>query len=157
MTVVKPRHPVSWPGAVTRIMGALGLAAAQAIGKSDSLIRKFADPDHDAVPNLDQAVALDAAFMAATGDEAPILRVYLLRLEAATAGVPHAAQAPHKRLIRVMAESGEIAADLHRALADGKLTPAERATLQKDIADAIEQLTAMSRDLDALGRNGGGR
>ena len=157
MTVVKPRHPVSWPGAVTRIMGALGLAAGQAIGKSDSLIRKFADPDHDAVPNLHQALALDAAFVLATGEEAPILRVYLQRLEDATRGAPHAAVAPHTRLLQVMAETGEIAADLHRALDDGALTANERATLQKDIADAIEKLTAMSRDLDAFGRNGGGR
>lgn len=157
MTVVKPRHPVSFPGAVTRIMGALGLGAAQAIGKSDSLIRKFADPDHDALPNLDQALALDAAFVLATGDEAPILRVYLQLLEDLTRGAAHAAQPPHARLMRVMAEAGEIAGDLHTALADGRVTPNERAKLQKDIADAIEQLSAMSRDLDALGRSGGGR
>ncbi|MCA3264947.1 MAG: hypothetical protein ING19_02665 [Azospirillum sp.] len=155
MTVVKPRHPVSFPGAVTRIMGALGLGAAQAIGKSDSLIRKFADPDHDAQPNLDQALALDAAFVLATGDEAPILRVYLQKLEDLTRGAAHVALAPHARLMRVMAEMGEIAGDLHAASVDGQVTPSERAKLQKDIADTIEQLTAMSRDLDVLGRRGG--
>lgn len=157
MTAVIPRHPVTFAAAVTRIQGALGLAAAQAVGKSESLVYKWAHPDHDAQPNLDQALKLDAAFVLATGDAAPILRVYLQRLEDATAGAAHAAEAPHARLMRVMAEAGEIAADLHKALADGRLAPHERAKLQKDIADAIEQLTAMSRDLDVLGRNGGGR
>lgn len=160
MTVVKPRHPVSWAWACTRIQGALGTSAGAAIGKSDSLIRKFADPDTDAVPNLDQAVALDAAFALATGEEAPILRVYLQRLEDLTRGAAHAAQAPHARMLRVMAEAGEIAADLHKALADGVVTRAERLAIQKDIADTVEQLNAMTRDLEAhssAANAGGGR
>lgn len=150
MTVVKPRHPVSWSGAVTRIMGALGLAAAASVGRSDSLVRHWADPDGDREPNLTQAVALDAAYVLATGDAPPLLRVYEQLLADRTRGSVHQAQAPHARFLAVMSEVGEISTGLHQALADGSIRPHEARKVQQDVADAIERLSAMSRDLDAL-------
>ncbi|MCM0018411.1 MAG: hypothetical protein NBV67_00290 [Tagaea sp.] len=149
MTVVKPRHPISWAGAATKIMGALGLGAAAAIGKSDALIRRFADPDLDDEPKLTQALALDAAFVAATGESAPFLRVYETRLRAMTASIAHDPVAPATRFLDVTSEIGDVSTLLSTALRDGRLTHAERTALQKEIADAVEKLSALARDLDA--------
>ncbi len=155
MTAIKPRHPVSVAGACTQILGRLGDAAAVAVNKSDSLIRKWADPDHDSEPTFSQMLDLDAAYVAATGESAPLKRAYVTLLRERTAAVAHQAQAPQSRLLDVMAEIGEISAAAHRAMDDGTMTANEAAPLQRDIGEAIEKLTQMSRDVDALCRKGG--
>jgi len=74
---MKLRNPKEFSAAVTRIRAALGEdGCARAVGRSDSLVRKWADPDHPAMPNLDQALGLDAAYVAAGHGDAPILGLY---------------------------------------------------------------------------------
>ena len=79
---MKLRNPKEFAAAVTRIRAALGEeGCAQAVGRSDSLVRKWADPDHPAIPNLDQALSLDAAYVSAGHGDAPILGLYQDLLE----------------------------------------------------------------------------
>ncbi len=85
---MKLRHPKEFATAVTRIRAALGeIDCARAVDRSDSLIRKWADPDHPAIPNLDQALMLDSAYVAAGHGEAPILGLYEELLENRINGV----------------------------------------------------------------------
>lgn len=150
MNEVKVRHPMTWPGAIARIRGVLGLAAANAVERTDNRVWQWSDPEGETEPNLSQAVALDAAFVRATGEDPPILTVYRRRLADVVARSPHVADVPSNRLLAVMSEVGELSTDLTQALHDGRLTPNEARKVQKDIADAIEKLTKMSRDVDAL-------
>lgn len=150
MNPVKPRHPVTWPGACARIRGLLGLEAAAAINKSDSLVAKMGDPDRDEIPNVEQALRLDVAYRLAGGTTAPLFEVYRKQLADATADLPHQAQPPATRLLTVMSEVGELSTDLAAALEDRHLKPGEAIKIQKDIADTIEKLTKLAHDVDAL-------
>ncbi len=79
---MKIRPAWSFEGAVQVIIAELGEdAAADAVDRSQSLIRKWSDPDHPSLPALDLALALDAAFVNATGREGPISAIYTHQLE----------------------------------------------------------------------------
>jgi hypothetical protein len=156
MTAIKGRYEATWPGAVARIIAAIGPAAALAIGKSMSLVYQFSNSASGKVPNLDQALALDVAFKRATGDDGPLRDLLNRRYADQTGDVGHVAQAPHQRFLQAMSEVGEISADLHKAFADGRVTPNEVMRLQKDCADAIAQLRRLSKDIEAAAKKGGG-
>ncbi len=65
-------------------------ACAQAVRRSPSLIRKWSDPDNDTLPNLRQALLLDALYVAKTGKPAPILSLYQSRLAETLSPAPAA-------------------------------------------------------------------
>lgn len=74
---MKPRTPKSIAGALTKIMTALSDArCAEIVGRSDSLIRKWADPDHPSQPTLAQALALDLMYVEQGHGDPPILEIY---------------------------------------------------------------------------------
>ncbi len=157
---VKPRHPVTFKGALTRILGALGLTAANVVTRSDSLVRAWADPDRIEYPSVENALQLDIAMRQAFGT-APIFDVYRQLLDAATRDVAHEAQAPETRMLQALAEFGELSAGLAASIVDGRLSLDEARRIQKDAADTIEKLSALSKDIDARllhqNRNDGGR
>jgi hypothetical protein len=79
---MKLRNPKEFAAAVTRIRTALGEeACAQAVGRSESLVRKWADPDHPGLPGIEHALVLDAAYVAGGHGEAPLLNLYESLLE----------------------------------------------------------------------------
>jgi len=83
---MKLRAPKRFASAVTRIKNALGEAkCAAVVGRSPSLIRKWADPDHPSRPNLLQALALDVAYVEAGQGDPPVLSLYQQRLARAVA------------------------------------------------------------------------
>ncbi|NQV44754.1 MAG: hypothetical protein HQ501_07620 [Rhodospirillales bacterium] len=74
---MKPRTPKSFAAALTKIMAALSNErCAEIVGRSDSLIRKWADPDHASLPTLHQAIALDIIYAKEGHGNPPILDVY---------------------------------------------------------------------------------
>lgn len=74
---MKPRYTNNFSRAVSTIRGELSEATcAEAVGRSASLIRKWADPDNSAIPNLEQALALDLLYARQTGRKPPILERY---------------------------------------------------------------------------------
>lgn len=74
---MKPRTPKSFAAAITKIMTSLSDdQCAQIVGRSDSLIRKWADPDHASLPTLHQALALDIVYARQGNGDTPILDVY---------------------------------------------------------------------------------
>ena len=82
--MTKRRDPASFADAVTKIAGLLTYAAlAEMVGKSERAVRNWSDPETGAVPSIEDAWRMDAAYLSAGGGKAPMLTVYALRLEIA--------------------------------------------------------------------------
>jgi hypothetical protein len=74
---MKPRTPKSFAAALTKIMAALSdERCAEIVDRSDSLIRKWADPDHASLPTLHQALALDIIYAREGHGDPPIFEIY---------------------------------------------------------------------------------
>lgn len=144
----KIRQPDSFAGAVTLIAVTIGFdEAAKAIGKSEALVRKFTDPDCDSLPSVEQALAMDAAYVAFTGQPGPLCLVYGDKLKELVGQLQHAAKPPKERLIDIHGEVGGIHAAVADALSDGKVTNTERARIVKEAKEAIAAINALIRDV----------
>src|SRR3546814_4951638 len=103
------RRPGTYADAITRILGNLSpeLAAA-AVGKSEGLVRRWSNPDDDALPSLVQAEQMDRAYAGAGCGPAPILAVNSERIKQAGAQV-HTTADPPERLASPLTEVGAAA------------------------------------------------
>lgn len=144
--MTKLRHPLTFPDAVTRIAGRIGwAAAADACGKSERSVRAWSDPELGREPCLEDALALDAAYLRAGGGEPPLMTVYATRLE--RAAEPAADSAELARATAVVAkETGEAVAALVAASMPGAPSR-ERAVAEREVAEAVEALTDAQRKL----------
>lgn len=148
MTLVKPRHPVSWAGALDRLIGRLGVAVcAELVGKSESLVRKWADPDCHELPSIEQAYLLDAGWMRAGVMGAPFCEVLgdrLAQVDAKKCPIP---PPPLERLAEITREIGELAAAVLHAQADRQLSLRERANIGREANEAIDTLRRLISDM----------
>ena len=88
---MKHREPRSFAAAITRVRDKLGeRQCAMQVGKSASLVRKWADPDQDSLPNLECALLLDAAYVGEGHGDPPILDTYATLLKRAASEQPSA-------------------------------------------------------------------
>ena len=79
---MKLRNPKEFAAAVTRIRTSVGEdVCARAVGRSESLVRKWADPGHPSLPGIEQALLLDAVYIAGGHGEPPLLKLYESLLE----------------------------------------------------------------------------
>ena len=84
---MKPRFANDFARAVSKIRYELSEEeCADTVGRSRSLIRKWADPDHPSVPNLEQALKLDLYYARCTGKKPIILEIYTEKLTNALNG-----------------------------------------------------------------------
>lgn len=84
---MKPRFTKDFARAVSKIRSEISeQQCADAVGRSRSLIRKWADPDHPSVPNLEQALMLDLIYARSTGKKPLILEFYTEKLTDALSG-----------------------------------------------------------------------
>ncbi|MFT3967383.1 MAG: hypothetical protein QM690_16025 [Sphingobium sp.] len=84
--MTKVRAPLSFGLAITRIAGLIGWKeAARLARRSPRTIRHWSDSEKKGTPTLEQAIALDAAYIAAGGEGAPILSAYAMQIDAALA------------------------------------------------------------------------
>lgn len=144
----KIRQPDSFAGAVNLIAVTIGHdECGKAIGKTDKLIYAMADPDSDSLPNLRQAMELDAAFIAATGEAGPLASVYCDKLRERVGELKHQPLNPLLRLARIGAEVGDVHQAVIEAKADNKITKAERAKIFTEVEDAIKELQKLRRDI----------
>ena len=80
--MTKPRAALTFAQAITRVCGLIGYPeAARITGRSDRAVRYWTEDDQDGQPTLTQALALDAAYRAAGGADAPILESYAAQLD----------------------------------------------------------------------------
>ena len=153
--MTRSRDPSTFAGAVARIAGVLTAeVAGDAVGRSASHVYKWGDADQDDLPNLDQAVELDAAYVDAGCGAPPILQVYARTL-ARRAGAPVRVVAdPQSEMLDVTAGLGQLAALVRAALdpageAGARVGPAELAqaraageALKDEIDDVLRALVA---------------
>ncbi len=145
--MTKPRTPGTLPDAIVRIMAGIGTgAAAQAVGKSESLVRYWSDPDDDRYPSAPRALALDAAMKAATG-ETPIADWHRAALTLIDAPAHEPAE-PLDRLGQLNKEFGEFAEALAMA-GNGSLSGNLANHVLKELQDLIDHAEAARRDIQA--------
>lgn len=148
MTKVRP--PVSFYDAITRIAGRIGWdGCASAAGKAERTVRNWSDPDTGAVPSIEDAFRLDAAYRAAGGGDAPIMSVYALRLDREIAQLADAEDLA-AATAAVAKEGGEAMAALVMASQPGA-GERERLVAIKETEEAIGALT------ETLHKLGGGK
>ena len=79
--MTKVRAPLSFSLAITKVIGVIGWANAGRITRrANRTLRHWSESDRKGTPTLDQAIALDRAFIEAGGDYAPILESYARQL-----------------------------------------------------------------------------
>lgn len=79
---MKLRTPGTLSEAISEIRSKLSEAkCAKLVGRSTALIRKWADPDMPAIPNLSQSMILDVEYVKLGFGEPPIQNWYVNRLE----------------------------------------------------------------------------
>lgn len=146
--MTKLREPRSFEDAITRVLGYLGAdRAAEAVGKSTSMVRQWSDPDIDTLPNLKQAAALDAACASETG-EMPIGSVYAVVAMRLAGGVRnHTPGCPIDRLAELARETSE-AIDAYRAQHKFP-SPAQRSEAKRELAEMIEAAERAIADIEA--------
>ena len=149
--MTKERPPVSFELGLTRVAGLIGWdRTATILCMSERTARDRSDPDTqpcvgDSV-NLDEAVALDAAYRAAGGDGAPMLQCFALKVETALAGATADAAALARRAAQVAEETGQAVKAIVLASVPGA-SPVQRQIAAREAEEAISALTATLSDL----------
>lgn len=70
--MTKPRIPDSFPDAMCKVLAQLGRErAAAVVGKSESAVYEWSNPNSGTLPSLLEALALDTAHRLAGGEDAP--------------------------------------------------------------------------------------
>lgn len=147
--MTKHRNVGSVEDAIAKIVGAITPdGAAEVIGKSVSLVRKLSDPDDDVRPCIQYCIALDSAYVTAGHGEPPVFSVYRHEM-AMLKRAPHQAVEPMTRYMGLVPEVGDIASTILAALADGRISPNERAAILREIMQAEEVLLKLRRDVEA--------
>lgn len=150
--MTKLRDPRDFPAAIEAIARELGFAEAGAVvGKTDHLIRKWADPDADQKPSLDQATALDAAMLMRTGRH-PIADALLRKLDDIAA--EHDAAPVLDRFVGVVASLSDIGTAFRAAVdpsgpGGASITYAELCATLAAIGRATDDLANLRRDVQA--------
>ncbi len=141
--MTKARDPSTFEDAILRIVDRIGwTAAADAVGKGERVVRNWSDPDMDRQPTIDEALALDAAYLAAGGGEPPpMMAVYQVRLDrrAMPASDGAAIAAATGVAAKEMGEAIAAAVAASQPGADGKT----RVVADKEIGDAIGALQVL--------------
>jgi hypothetical protein len=135
------RAPLSFPHAVTLISGRLGVPPmARVVRRSARLIYKWSHPEGRACPTLLQAVALDAAYVAAGGEGAPFHDTYAKLLEIEVARLTASRDALADEIAEAAREAGEAVAT---SMAIARPGASQRA-VYRALRQAIEARTAMA-------------
>jgi len=79
---MKLRDPMTFAGAVHNVVLTIGYEhSANVVGRSVSLVTKWADPDNPSLPGFEQGVLLDAAYQETTCKPGPIIQAYMRQLD----------------------------------------------------------------------------
>jgi len=135
------RAPCTIPNAITRIAGQIGWPEVSRIARRrERTVRYWAAPKPKGAPTIDQAVALDAAFVAAGGQGQPLLETYSQLLGVAVSEEIACRTALLSDLSRASAECGE-------AISHGILAGQNGASplqIQRAIGEAEQACSAMA-------------
>lgn len=144
--MTKLRDPGTFADAVTRVVGVITWAkAADVVGKSERTVRNWSEGNTGALPTIEEALLLDAAYLAAGGGHAPLMQAYELMLKNMTEARADAA-AIAAMIAPTAREGGEAVA----ALADASRPDADEATRAlagRECMEAAEAFTNAARKL----------
>jgi len=142
---MKPRTPGSVEDALIIIYGHLGVEdAALAVGKSTQHVRRWSDPDDDALPNIQQAMQLEKACIRASGAQ-PLSDVWSRVMLAAASAAARPAEPLPDSILDVTGKVGELANMVRKSMADGQVSRSEG----DQILRAIAQLRTQTDELEA--------
>jgi hypothetical protein len=137
--VTKLRDPLSFSAAIHAVATAIGMQeAARLTGRAVRTVQHWSESDRSGTPTLDQAIALDKAFMAAGGGSSPILECFTRQMEIYRVQADACRLALAQDVAELSREAGDAISHCIQALQPGS-TPA-------DIRDAIvetEQVDAI--------------
>lgn len=125
---MKPRTPGSIEDALTIICGVLGIdKAAQIVGKSESHVRGWTDPDNDREIGLKQAMKLEAECIRMSGQK-PLTSVWVRAMNAiaASEGPQIPAEPMPESTMDIMMQVGQVAETVRAALADNHICRADK-------------------------------
>jgi len=137
--MTKLRAPLSLSLAFMTVVDRIGWAAAASItGRAVRTVRHWSESDKKGTPTLDQAIALDRAFILAGGGYAPILESYARQIDVAMGEVEACREALAEDIALASRESGDAFSHCIKALQPGA-SPAQiqRAILETEEADAV--------------------
>jgi hypothetical protein len=148
--VTKPRPPLTFAQAVTRIAGLIGWTdAATIVGRKERTVRLWSEPDQGGTCTLDQARDLDAAYRAAGGDGAPLLDAYAFQLEVQIALQTGCRRALASDLEAFTRESGDAVASVIPCL-DGSASAAQHYRALAEVDECSGKLAKLRRRLTSL-------
>lgn len=137
--MTKLRAPLSFSLAITTVAGRIGWQnAARITGRAVRTVRHWSESDRHGTPTLDQAIALDRAFVASGGGYAPILECFARQLDVAMADGAACRLALADDIALASRETGDAIGHCIQALQPGA-PPAliYRAIAETEEADAI--------------------
>lgn len=144
--MTKLRAPASFEHAITRIAGLIGWEeCARLTARTDRTVRDWSDPDSPHLPTIEQACALDAAYRANGGGDAPLYQVYAMRLDLAEAR-PVDADAIRRHTVIAAKENGEAISALIAASAPDA-SEAQRARALLEVQEAMTALISVGAAL----------
>ncbi|MEE4451482.1 hypothetical protein [Novosphingobium resinovorum] len=133
--MTKVRAPLSFSLAITTVCGRIGWkAAAKITGRSVRTVRHWSESDQRGTPTLDQAIALDRAFVEAGGGYGPILECYALQLDVAMVDPVACRAALAEEIALASRETGDALGHCIAALQPG----ASPTTIYRAIAETEE-------------------
>lgn len=152
MPAMKLRRPDTVEHALTRVMSDLGPeAAAAAIGRSVSLLHRASNPDDEFQLSIEHCITLDAEYQTVTGNPGPLRQAFEAEVERLAGDlITHTPADPLDRVTQVIKEGAE-AVQAYRA-SHAATSPHMRTVALTEIAEAIDALQAMARDLEAQDR-----
>lgn len=156
--MTKPRDPVSFSMAVTTVAGLIGWEeAARVTGRKVRTVRHWSESDNGGTPTLQQATALDRAYIAAGGGYAPISESFARQMEVVMADQDACRIALANDVALFSRETGDALSHCIEAMQPGA-SPAViyRAIAETEEADAVVP-RLLGRLKALLPGNGAGR
>lgn len=148
--MTKLRAPLTFAAAIHIIADLIGYAeCARLTDRADRTVREWSDSDKTPLPTLEQAFALDAAFMDAGGGYAPILESYQRQVDVARSEPVACRELLAHHLGAASREFGDAWAHCLQALQPGA-TPAMIHRAIVEIEEADGQLPPILGLLQAL-------
>lgn len=146
---MKPRPLGRFSSAISQIASVLGYPeCARIVGRSESLVRKWADPDVDTLPNLRQCLALDAAYVAGGHGNAPLAGLYLQRLRQSVDKDPRTPPDVVMQTLMIQALTGQLSAAV--AIAIDPAGPGGRAITARERDEILRLANEIREDAETL-------
>jgi len=147
-----PDDPDDFHGALKRLFGAVGWTrSAEVAGASESLLRKWADPQAARnPPHMETCLLIEEVGIRElrfSVDMAPFSAMWRRRLLKASNREQRLKAVVHE-LHDVVAATGDLTRLVDQAIADNKLTPEEKRAIRRSAEDLRREIDELVRSLD---------